>query len=212
VLYDHPTKSIWMHLTGECIAGPHLGRRLVPLDTGRHTRWGEWRRTWPETEVMAPDPERRHEYVPAPASSAGHPYFDGPFPRTLHDRDGRLPPNALVHGIVVSGKPRAYPHSSLEKAGGVVEESFQGLDLTIWYDAGSRSAAAHLRRAADRTLSFEPASPGLFRDRETGSLWNLEGVCVEGPLQGSALPRAFGLQSEWYGWFANHPKTGLFVP
>ena len=50
VLYDQQTGSLWMHLTGECFAGELAGRKLDPLDTGRHTTWSEWLASHPETD------------------------------------------------------------------------------------------------------------------------------------------------------------------
>jgi hypothetical protein len=38
----------------------------------------------------------------------------------------------------------------------------------------------------------------------------MDGLCVAGALQGEQLEPVFGLQAEWYGWFALHPETSVF--
>lgn len=56
VLYDDRTRSYWSQLVGRAICGPLEGERfdIVPSTVAR---WGEWRDTHPETEVLLPPPE-----------------------------------------------------------------------------------------------------------------------------------------------------------
>jgi hypothetical protein len=72
------------------------------------------------------------------------------------------------------------------------------------------TSASYVRRLDGKVLSFERTGPGRFRDRETGSVFDLEGRGVSGPHRGRRLPPLGGLQAEWYGWFAHHPDTTLF--
>ena len=51
---------------------------------------------------------------------------------------------------------------------------------------------------------------GRFRDRETGSLWTVEGLAVEGPLAGRRLVPVEGFAVEWHVWSEVHPSTTLF--
>ena len=214
VLYDHQTNSFWMHITGECFHGPHTGTFLTPLETGRHTTWAEWMRTHPETDVLAYDPRlgvagSEHGYFPRDGARSGQAFLPPAFPGTIETVDERLPANTLVRGVLVGSAARAYPLPRLARHG-VVEELVGGVELTVWYDPESRSAAAYHRRVDGRRLSFRPSGAGRVEDVETGSVWSLEGRAVSGPLAGTTLVRARGLLSEWYGWRASYPQTTIF--
>lgn len=215
VLYDRATQSLWMHLTGECFAGPHAGRRLAPLDTGRHTTWRAWKADHPTTDVMAPDPRFAGRYFPPEQSRSGDAFLPPDFPPTIASRDPRLALEALLLGVRAGGVARAYPFARLAQTEGVVEEALGTVPVTVWYDAGQRSAAAFDARLDGRTLRFErvtAAGRTRFRERASGSAFTLEGEAEGGPLVGRRLVRLPSLLSEWYGWFAHHPATSIWAP
>lgn len=214
VLYDHQSQSRWMHITGECFDGPLAGTMLRRLPTGRHTTWADWRAQHPGTDVLAPqqiDATRGGGYFTPEGARSGASRFPPEFPATIRDRDDRLPLDALVYGVRAGGAARAYALDALARRP-VVEERVGGQAVTVWYDAASRSAAAYLPRVGERRLTFETAGPGRKRDRETESLWNMDGQSVGGPLRGERLEPAQGLMSEWYGWYASHPETTVWSP
>jgi len=37
----------------------------------------------------------------------------------------------------------------------------------------------------------------------------MDGHCVSGALEGTALQPVYGFMSEWYGWLALHHKTTI---
>ncbi len=221
VLYDHQTNSLWMHLTGECFAGELQGRTLERLDTGRHTTWEDWRSLHPQTSVLAPEERWMRQpgdsgYFSREAARSGAAFLPPTFRSTIHDVDARLEPSALVYGVRVGGRAKAYAFKDLI-ANPVVDEEIDALPLTVWYDALSESAAAFDRRLDDRWLTFDAGAQtvpqemaGRRRDQETGSLWTMDGACVDGPLKGRRLRALDGLKAEWYGWYANHPETQLW--
>lgn len=213
VLYDRETQSLWMHFTGECFAGKLAGKSLKPLDTGRHTTWAAWKRDHPTTDAMAPDRKFKPVYFARSQSRSGDPLLPPDFPATIQSRDPRLPLEALLLGVRVSGHVRAYPFSRLAKGAGVVEETLGDVPVTVWYDPVQRSAGAFDARLGGQTLHFartEQAGATRFRDRETGSLWDLEGSALSGPATGKRLTRLPQLLSEWFGWFAHYPATTIW--
>jgi hypothetical protein len=211
VLYDHQTRSVWMHFTGECIDGPLKGTFLKPISSGRHTRWADWLATHPETDVLAEDaalvsPGRRHAYFPRARSRSGDPFLPPTFAPTIQDIDTRLPLSELVYGLLLDGQARAYGFTLLEERL-VVEEELAQVPVSVWFDVAARSATAFRREVDGRRLSFKALGGGRFEDSETKSRWNMEGQCLTGPLKGKSLKRLRGLMAEWYGWFANYPTT-----
>lgn len=215
LLYDHQTKSLWLHLTGECISGKLSGRMLRRLGTVRHTTWGDWRKHHPATDVLAPDPRyvgraADRGYFPPDGCRSGSPYFPSYFPATIQHRDERLPRTDLVYGVVVKGRARAYPFRDLERTPGVLDETLDGEKATVWYDRETRSAAAFSPLHDGTLLTFRARPDGLREDLQTKSLWNMEGICVDGPKKGARLAPLEGLMAEWYGWAAHHPGTELW--
>ena len=213
VLYDHQTRSLWLHLTGLCIRGPKVGTTLTPLETGRHTTWQEWRASHPETDVLASDPEREkggpHGYFGRRGAASGQAYLPPTFPGTIEVDDDRLDAHALLHGVRIGDAARAYPYAVLREQR-IVNDELGGQPITVWFHRASRSSAAFDRRLGTRTLSFERDEDGTIRDRETKSTWTMEGRATAGALEGKQLARAPGLMSEWYGWRAAHADTTIY--
>ncbi len=216
VLYDHQTGSFWMHLTGECFAGELKGTWLERIGTGRHTTWAHWLHAHPTTDVILPDPRYESRsadkgYFPEQAARRGADYFPTSFPQTIQTRDARLQLSELLYGVVVKKAARAYPFKHLEQTP-VVEEELEGVPISVWYDAVSKSGAAYNRRVGGKTLRFRPGGAGEMQDVQTKSIWSMDGVCVRGPLKASRLTPVFGSQAEWYGWYANYPDTTVWAP
>lgn len=210
VLYDKQTRSLWMHLTGECIDGPLEGATLKPI-TGRHVQWWEWRRDHPETQVMSEDNTFRDRYFPEQASRRGKDFFPPEFNPTIDDRDARLPPSALCYGIKAAGAVKAYPFVALMNAEqGVVNDVVGETPVVVIFEPLTRSAAAHSRQLGDNTLVFQRAADGLLVDAASGSHFDRDGRCIDGEYKGRQLPEVFGVQAEWYGWYATYPETELF--
>lgn len=214
MLYDHQTRSLWMHITGECFEGELLGKVLRRADTGRHTTWRDWRQLHPDTAVMAQDPRwlgrpADRGYFPREGARSGDPFVPPQFVPTIQTRDPRLELHDLVYGVRVGAERRAYPLRRLPRAT-PIEEDVGGVPVTIWFDEAARSVGAFDRRVRGRALAFERDDEGAIRDRDTRSLWILDGLCVEGAYQGERLSPLDGLMSEWYGWYATHTDTTIW--
>jgi hypothetical protein len=61
-----------------------------------------------------------------------------------------------------------------------------------------------------RTLRFESVSDGLFRDRETRSIWNLRGRAISGLLRGSRLTAIPSGDYFWFAWAVFRPETRVW--
>ena len=62
----------------------------------------------------------------------------------------------------------------------------------------------------DLRLTFEPEEDGLFRDRETESLWTLSGHAIGGPLNGEELKTVAHGNHFWFAWVAFRPETEVW--
>ena len=102
----------------------------------------------------------------------------------------------------------------VHELGGVVNDVLRGKPILVLYDASSQSGLAYSRSVNGQVLDFYNASTvGLeLRDRNTDSLWELQGRSTEGSLSGAALEFVPSFISEWYGWSGYHPETDIFEP
>jgi hypothetical protein len=71
------------------------------------------------------------------------------------------------------------------------------------------AAAAYVPRVGNRRLTFVVADEA-FVDEQTGTIWTIAGVAVNGPLEGRRLEVATALDSFWFAWAAFYPETGIF--
>jgi len=187
VLYDRGTRSLWVHVTGECVAGPLAGERLEFLPSVV-TTWAEWRAAHPNTTVLL---GRRR----------------GGFMGTFAVR-GRL----QVYGLSV-GDPGRDPvllaYTALAEEG-FVEVEVEGRPVLAVLDLETFTAAAFRAEAGGRRLTFAAAAPAggdpRVRDAETGSLWApLRGECLAGPLAGARLEQVVATPWVVSRWREHYP-------
>lgn len=53
LMYDHQTRSLWSHITGEAIQGPLKGKKLKPLASMPQISWKTWQDNYPNTSVLS---------------------------------------------------------------------------------------------------------------------------------------------------------------
>ena len=53
LMYDHQTRSLWSHITGEAIQGQLKGKKLKPLTSIPQIAWKTWRKNYPQTKVLS---------------------------------------------------------------------------------------------------------------------------------------------------------------
>ncbi len=136
LLYDRETESLWSQIMGRAIAGPRQGEllELVPL---RPTTWDAWRSAYPDTLVLSPETGYRIDYQVDP--------YEG-YDRSkrlmfsVSSRDQSYHPKALVTGVVIDGKARAYPFEELAKLSEPLVEQIGSTTIRVRYDGAAKSA------------------------------------------------------------------------
>ena len=210
VLYDRKTQSLWLHVTGECFKGRRKGITLTPIP-GRHVLWREWKSQHPKTQVMASNKKFKKHYFSRVAAFRGRDHFPPYFELTIKTRDKRLPLASLLYGVRVDGQAVAYPFSRLRGvSGGIVHETIGNTAIAVVYDAETGSCTAMGRTLDGQVLTFKRRSDGNLESQ--GSVFDRGGRCIEGQMLGKRLPKVFGLQAEWYGWYAAYPQTKIWQP
>jgi len=210
---DRETGSRWQQALGEAIDGPLRGRRLAPYPFTR-TSWGEWRRQYPQTLVMQPQPGYAERMPMMNRLSKGAYVGEGEAPaKAGFNGDFRVRPRELVAGLEMGNAQKAYPFSAL-RAVRVVNDRVGGRPLLVVHQPGSDTTTAFIARARGRDLTFDAATDDVSEliDRETRSRWTAYGNSIAGSLKGAQLERQILVSQFWFAWSQFHPGTELYVP
>lgn len=219
LMYDRETHSLWSQMEGRAVVGARAGirLRLLPANT---LAYADFKQAYPGGRVLSRETGARRAYGRNPYEgydrAESHPFlFRG-------EIDPRRPPKERVVGITLAGTARAYPWPLLARRG-VAHDDWGGEKLVIFYRPGALSAldqsqidgsrsvgatAVYSRVVDGRALTFEPGPTG-FRDAETGSVWNLLGRAVSGPLAQRELRPLPHVDAFWFAWAAFHPATTI---
>ncbi|HUF13917.1 MAG TPA: DUF3179 domain-containing protein [Longimicrobiales bacterium] len=221
VMYDRQTESWWQQATGEAIVGMLAGEELAshPAQT---ISWADFKRGHPTGRVLSRDTGHDRPYGRNPY--AGYDRGRGPFARFFsRDVDERLPAMERVAAVRLGERSVAYPFSSLAERRAVNDE-VDGEPVAVFWVAGTASAldAGALARGRDvgasgvfrrrvdgRVLTFGAGEGGRFVDHQTGSIWDISGRAVAGPMTGTRLQPIPHGDYFWFAWAAFRPDTEI---
>lgn len=111
--------------------------------------------------------------------------------------------------VQVGDEIRAY---SLEvEAKTVIQEEIGGTDVVVFVDPKSGSGSAFVSTIDDHPLTFE-VQDDRFADVETGTIWNLSGISVQGSLEGEELTPLPSKTMFWFALVATEPGVTLYQP
>jgi hypothetical protein len=219
LMYDRETHSLWSQMEGRAVVGARAGARLTPLPANT-LAYEDFKEAYPDGRVLSRETGVSRAYGRNPYEGydqpGSHPFLFQGAP------DPRRPPKERVVGVALGGVARAYPWPVLARRG-VAHDDWGGERLVVFYRPGALSAldqsqittsravgatAVYSRVVDGRALAFEPVPAG-FRDAETGSVWNLLGRAVSGPLAGRELRPLPHVDAFWFAWAAFHPATTI---
>ena len=222
VMYDRNTETWWQQATGEAIVGRHAGLELRPLQMSVIS-FRDFRRAFPEADILTEDTGFGTTYGRTPFigydSKAYPPYAS----RVI---DNRLPALERVITLEAGDTSVAVPFSTLSEIA-LARVDLAGTAVVVLWAPGTASAldelhiatsrdvgsaAAYLPEVDGRALTLAPDAPGRFRDEETGSVWDVTGLALSGPLAGSRLPPAAHSTQFWFAWTSFHPGTVVWEP
>ena len=220
IMWDRQTESWWQQFTGEGIVGELAGKQLMLLPSSIIS-WADFRAAHPQARVLSRDTGFSRPYGTNPY--VGYDDVDKPPFLYRGPLDGRLLPKERVVSVSVGDVDAAFPFSVLEEEG-VVNYPVDGRPLVVFFRSGTTSAldGQSIRDSRDvgatgvfdstldgRALTFR-VDGDAFVDNETGSVWNILGRAVEGPLSGEQLTPIVHANHFWFAWGAFKPDTLIY--
>jgi hypothetical protein len=220
IMWDRQTESWWQQFTGEAIVGSLVGIRLDMLPA-IIISWGDFKSAYPEGQVLSRETGFSRPYGRNPY--AGYDDVDNSPFLFRGDPDRRLLPMERVVAVTIDDASVAFPFSVLEKEK-VINYQYGDQNLVVFFKPGTASAldqssikdsrdvgatSVFTPQVKDHDLTFR-AEGNSFIDNETGSVWNILGQSVSGPLSGERLmPVVYGSHF-WFAWGAFNPQTTIY--
>ena len=213
-MYDHQTRSLWSHITGEAIQGPLKGKQLKSLASMPQIAWKTWQFNYPETRVLSVPTrggmqESRSQDVYADYHASQRAGVSG-----MKYTDNRLPNKSLVIGVQVPAKDdtthfRAYPLTHFTETA-LINDTLDEVPLLIFHDKTSFATAVFTRNVAGEVLTFIPKDRHFAEDN-TGTRWNLiTGEATSGKENGTRLKRLPAVNIYWFAWARYYPQTTIY--
>ncbi|MGA0555503.1 DUF3179 domain-containing (seleno)protein [Larkinella sp. VNQ87] len=200
---DKTTGSWWRQVNGEAIAGPLKGQLLPDLPAEQMTLRA-WAEQHPHTLVLQPDSTFKKQYT------SMEPYERGKSKSDLTRRDSlSWKPKSWVVGVEQNRLARAYDWNRLVKQK-ITNDHLAGTPLVLMVASDSTSFHVWNRTVDGQALQFATGRKNSFRDRQTGSVWNRQGVCTDGPLKGKRLTRIPASQEYLHSWETFHPGSSRY--
>lgn len=217
MMLDRQTESLWnqMLLSSQC--GMDRGTVLARFSVVE-TTWEDWKVLYPSTTVVTPN-----------TGFGNRPYFQYPYGNYAdpdNDFVDFLPPSTnwsrelktkeLVLGVFDGSDAVAFSLERLAAAGvsRVVNDQVGSTPFVVAARSQWNTARAFDRRVNGQTLTFTLTNnPGPFTmtDDQTGSVWNIHGVAVSGPLMGQRLtPVADSFVAFWFAWSLYYPSIRVY--
>ena len=196
---DATTKSWWRQANGECIAGPLKGYKLKEIKSEQLSLQA-WFRKHPNAEVLQPDEKFAATFEKMDS------YDKGKSKSNLTKRDtASWQFKSWVLGINLGEMAKTYDWNYLEK-NKIIQDSLPSLPLLILLENDSASFHAYNRTVNNMSLQFQKMNDSIV-DTYTQSLWNMDGICIDGKLKGLSLTPIASYQEYLHSWEYFHPKS-----
>lgn len=220
IIYDRrDNATLYPQIYTAGIEGSHRGEALTLLPV-LETTWRTWKALHPNTRVIESGtyPQSRYAVYPYGDYRTNDNYLLFRLQPSLADNAspyaGSFGTKDMVMGLRLNGAARAYPFKELGQQA-VVNDALGDIEVVVAYDRDSQMAVPFARQVADQILTFqlrEGGFPFQLRDLETGSIWDLTGLAIDGPLSGTRLTQVPAHNAFWFAWVTFWPETDVYLP
>ena len=205
VFEDQTTKSWWQQASGRAIAGPLKGSMLKEIPSSQLTI-DSWIRKYPNSVVMEPDPLYDERYFGL------EDYDRGTMQSSLVKRDYRSwQPKSWIVGVRNDSSSTAYDWNELVKKR-VIQDTLEGSPILVAMESDTSSFHVYECKVNGFILQFNTnLVDNHLTDQNTGSTWNMDGLCIEGPLKGQQLKSVQAYNEFWHAWERFEPNSKKHV-
>jgi hypothetical protein len=201
VIEDETSGTWWYQATGEAAAGPMLGAKLKEV-TYEQSTLSAWLDKHPGSLILQPDTHFIDAYNDLRNYDRVQPVDKDSL---LKNKDSLIRKSWYV-GVIIDKQPKAYNWRKLEKAR-VLNDNVGTTPLLIMLENDSLTFHAFNRHVDGKELNFKIGADECLTDKETSSVWDLDGLCIAGAQKGKRLAKVQAYQEYRHSWIHFHPTT-----
>ena len=203
IMYDRQTESRYPQILGLGVSGPNKGVELEQIPA-TSTIWAKWKTAHRDSLVLSRDTGYSRDYNVYPYGdydTNGSIYFPVAY------ESSRFSAKKQVTGARVGMDSTAFVKDDLRRTM-VADIMLGGHPVAAFYDTSADFVRVFSRTVNDLTYTFSFDNSQIV-DKETGSVWNGEGLATSGTLVNTSLRPMNHLHVMWFGWYAFHPTTAV---
>jgi len=201
IIEDQGTKTWWYQATGNAAVGQLKGEHLQELPYEQSTL-AAWLTKHPASLILQPDTHYLNGY----SDLINYDRLQAvDKDKTLKNKD-TLIRKSWVLGLIVNGQAKAYDWRRLFKKR-FVNDDVQKTTVLLTMENDSLTYHAFNTTLNGKTLHFKLDASGNLTDKETASVWDMDGLSTAGSLKGSQLSTIQSYQEYWHSWKHFHPNT-----
>jgi len=219
IMYDRQTESLWQQFSGEALVGDYTGDFLTIVPS-QLISFDQFREAHPDAPVMSRETGHRRNYGENPY--AGYDDINNSPFLLQKEVPGEISPMEKVIGVRTETEVKGYTYS-ITSDKRVLHDTVGGEPIVIFHVDGMASALDNrsIQNSRDdgatgvfsplvdgEQLEFEYMD-GEIRDRGTGSVWNISGKAVSGPLEGNQLETKIYGDYFAFAWLVFYPETEM---
>jgi len=200
---DATTESWWQQATGIAVAGDLKGKALQEIPSTQSTL-ESWLVRYPDSKILQPDTIYNKHY------KSLKDFDNGTTDDDLEKRDSASWKfKSWVIGIQHKGNSKAYDWNELatEK---LIQDSMPGLPLMITLENDTATFHVLNRNINGNVLQFKQQPDGKLADLQTASVWQEDGLCIQGSYNGQRLTNVQASQEFWHSWQSFHPNSMVY--
>lgn len=206
VMQDRESKTLWNHISGEAMFGPHVGRTLGPVGNLLQMTVEEVLEFDPSAQVAISDrPYTRsggRSGTPGQGNLGADAELMPMFIETLGEEDPRRPRMDMGLGIWTATTRRYYPMEEIREQGAIID-TLDGRDVLVYIES----------RSATPTAIFIDAESATVEDNEilldSGAVVR-SGVLLDAAGNRLDAERPQQIFTRWYGYSLTFPGAEVF--
>jgi len=201
IIEDAGTKTWWYQATGNAAVGKLKGSHLEELPYEQSTL-ASWLIKHPGSLVLQPDEHYLSDYD----DLKGYDRWQAVDKDSTIKNKDTLVRKSWVMGLIVNGQAKAYDWRRLNKKH-VLNDELNKTNLLLTLENDSLTYHAFNSQLNGKLLHFQMDTAGRLTDKETASVWDWDGLSIEGTLKGNRLSKVQAYQEYWHSWKHFHPNT-----
>jgi hypothetical protein len=229
VFYDRDSDSFWNQMYNSiwCSDVSHNIQNFPTIPVV-DTTWETWSKMYPDSEVLSRDTGFLRNYDASPYGDTYDSNSIVLFPSQYDPT--KMPFNLYSEKeltLVIADfnssnyNPKLFPYRELEKSP-VINLDINGESVVVIYDhknllvktfssdLSDGNAINFLENENLEGFSGNNFGLSVFKDKN-GSIWNMKGEAIEGPLKGEKLGEVFSYTAYWFGASSFFPHGEIFT-